>query len=131
MIQNNDKRTFIVDDDPFWTAILKKMLSELGFNDIHTFANANDCMNHIHLNPHLVFLDYQMEEINGIDALKQIKGYFPEIQVVFCTSLEDMSVAVDAIQNGSVEYLLKSKANLRELKSILSNVTFQYDNVAN
>jgi DNA-binding NtrC family response regulator len=125
MIQISDKRTFLVDDDPFWTAILKKMLNELGYTNIHTFASANECMQHIHLNPHLVFLDYQMEEVNGIEALKQIKNYFPEIQVVFCTALEDISVAVDAIQNGSVEYLLKSKANLRELKAILNNVVFE------
>lgn len=116
------KRTFIVDDDPFWTAILTQLLNELGYTNIITFSNGTDCLNNLHLNPNLVFLDFQMEDMNGIEVLQKIKNYYPGIGVVFCTALEDLSIAVNAMKNGSFDYLLKSNANKKELKSILNEM---------
>ncbi|MBS4064240.1 MAG: response regulator [Chitinophagaceae bacterium] len=116
------KKTFIVDDDPFWTAILSEILTDMGYSDIVTFTNGTDCINNLHLNPVLVFLDYQMEDLDGLAVLKAIKEYFPRIGVVFCTAHEDLSVAVDAIKHGSFDYLLKSNANKKEVASILAQM---------
>lgn len=116
------KKTFIVDDDPFWTAILTQLLSDIGFTDIVTFPGGTDCYQNLHLNPGLVFLDYQMEDMNGLDVLQKIKGYDPAIDVVFCTSHEDLHVAIDAIRFGSFDYLLKGNATRKELSSIVSSV---------
>ncbi len=49
---------FIVDDDSFWTLVLKQILTEHGLSKIHTFEDGEDCLNHIHLNPDWIFLDY-------------------------------------------------------------------------
>ena len=106
----NIKRTFIVDDDPFWTAMLTQMLTDLGYENIVTFSNGKDCIDNLHLNPSLVFLDYQMEEMDGLEVLQQVKNYYPGIGVVFCTAHEDLSVAVNAMKFGSFDYLLKSNA---------------------
>ncbi len=115
----NIKKTFIVDDDPFWTAMLSQILAELGYTDIVTFTNGNDCLSSLQLDPNLIFLDYQMEGMDGIDVLKKIKTYNPGVGVVFCTAHEDLSVAVDAMQEGSFDYLLKVNANKKEVASIL------------
>ena len=119
---------FIVDDDPFWTAILKQILTGIGFTDIHTFEDGQTCMDQIHLNPRLVFLDYQMEDSDGLDILKKIKAYYPGIEVVFCTALENLEVALTAIEYGSVEYLLKSNVTEQSVKEIVAN--FQSSQVA-
>lgn len=118
----NKQRTFIVDDDPFWTAMLNQLLSELGIENIISFENGSDCIKNLHLNPGLVFLDYQMDDINGLKVLQEIKNYFPGIAVVFCTAQEDLSVALEAIKYGSYDYLLKSNASKKELTTILENV---------
>ena len=123
MKSQNTKKTFIVDDDPFWTAILTEILTELGYSNIVTFKNGQDCIDHLHLNPNIVFLDYQMEDMNGIEVLKNVKQYFPRIGVVFCTAYEDLSVAVTAMKYGSFDYLLKSNANKREVASIIKQMT--------
>jgi DNA-binding NtrC family response regulator len=115
----NTKRTFIVDDDPFWTAILTQMLNDLGYTNIITFENGDECLKNLHLNPNLIFLDYQMEDMDGIEVLQKIKEYFPRIGVVFCTAHEDLSVAVNAMKYGSFDYLLKSNATRKELTAIL------------
>ncbi len=118
----NIKRTFIVDDDPFWTTLLTQMLADLGYSNVVNFENGQNCIDNLHFNPNLVFLDYEMDVINGIEVLKKIKEYYPGIGVVFCTAHEDLSVAVDAMQNGSFDYLLKSNATKKELARIMGNM---------
>lgn len=122
MKTQNIKRTFIVDDDPFWSAMLTQMLSELGYKNILTFNNGNDCIEHLHLNPKLIFLDYQMENMDGLEVLQKVKDYYPGIGVVFCTAYEDLSVAVNAMKIGSFDYLLKSNATKKEVASIINNM---------
>jgi DNA-binding NtrC family response regulator len=119
---NNIKRTFIVDDDPFWTTMLTQMLADLGYTNVVSFKDGKGCIDHLHFNPNLVFLDYEMDILNGIDVLKKIKEYYPGIGVVFCTAHEDLSVAVDAMQNGSFDFLLKSNTTKNELARIIRNM---------
>ncbi|MCH7402276.1 response regulator [Belliella kenyensis] len=114
-------RAFIVDDDPFWTAILQQLLEGLGFTKISTFESGEACIENIHLNPALIFLDYQMGKSNGLDVLQQVKAYYPEIEVVFCTALEDLQVAISAIEFGSAEYLLKANATEEQISEIIEN----------
>jgi DNA-binding NtrC family response regulator len=119
---------FIVDDDPFWTEVMKQILTKIGFSKIYTFEDGESCLKHIHLNPALVFLDYQMENSNGLDILQEVKGYYPGIEVVFCTGLESLEVAIAAMEYGSVEYLLKSNVTEELVRDIVSN--FQSAKVA-
>jgi len=117
-----DKRVFIVDDNTYWREILSQMLQEIGLNHIHTFENGTDCILNLHLNPGIVFLDYQMEGVNGLKVLQEIKAYYPGIGVVFCTGNEDLGVALDAIKLGSQDYLLKENCTKKELLAILKRL---------
>jgi DNA-binding NtrC family response regulator len=123
MKTQNIKRTFIVDDDPFWTAMLAQMLTDLGHENIITFSNGKECVAHLHLNPAVIFLDYQMEDMDGLEVLQKVKEYYPGIGVVFCTAHEDLSVAVNAMKNGSFDYLLKTNATRKEVKGILQQMS--------
>lgn len=114
---------FIVDDDPFWTAMLEQLLTDLGHKTIHTFSSGQDGIDHLHLNPDLIFLDYQMEDMDGLTVLQRVKAHNENIGVIFCTAHEDLQVAVDAIRYGSFDYLLKENATRREVATIISNVS--------
>lgn len=118
-----DRRIFIVDDDPFWTLILTQMLNEIGFTNILTFESGQECIDQLHLNPTIVFLDFQMEELDGLETLKAIKAYYPAICVFFSTSHEDLGVAMSAIRYGCDDYLLKENASPAEL----SRLVFEFE----
>lgn len=120
---NLNDRIFLVDDDPFWTSILYKTLAKLGYQNITCFANGQDCVDSLHLNPDVIFLDYQMEDIDGIEVLRQVKAHIPGINVIFCTAHEDLSIAINAIELGSFDYLLKSTSSPKAVKSILLQMT--------
>lgn len=125
-----NKRIFLVDDDPFWTEILKQILTDLGYSNIHTFSNGTECINNLHLNPSLIFLDYQMDDMNGIEVLKKIKSYYPGIGVIFCTGYEDLSIAVDAMEHGSFDYLLKGNATIKEVSNLVEKVNNNLTTIA-
>ena len=114
-----EQAVFIVDDDPFWNAILAQILEGLGFSKIHTFEDGQSCIDHLSLKPALVFLDYQLGASNGLDILKEIKSYNSSIDVVFCTALEDLEVAISAMEYGSTEYLLKAHTTEESVLQVL------------
>ena len=116
----NAKRIFIVDDDPYWLALLTQLLTALGYDNIHPFSNGNECLKNLHLNPAIVFLDYQMEEMDGLKVLQKVKEYYPGINVVFCTANEDLEVAIDAMKFGSFDYLLKSNASQKSVNEVIT-----------
>ncbi|NND07782.1 MAG: response regulator [Saprospiraceae bacterium] len=117
-----NQRIFVVDDDPYWTAIISHFLTELGCENIFCLSSGKECLESLDLRPVMVFLDYQMDDMNGIEVLKRIKAHYPGTRVVFCTAYEDLSIAVNALEQGSCDYLLKNNANLKEISSIISPV---------
>lgn len=102
--------------------MLSQMLTDLGYTNINLFSNGTECINNLDLAPNLVFLDYQMEDMDGLEVLKKIKDFNASIGVVFCTAHEDLSVAVDAMKYGSFDYLLKSNASKNEVAGIIKNM---------
>lgn len=122
MKAQHDKKTFIVDDDPFWTAMLTQMLAGLGYSNVVSFSNGADCIKHLHLHPQLIFLDYQMAGMDGLEVLQKIKKYNTDIVVVFCTEQKDLRIAVRAMKNGSFDYLVKSNSTSKELSLIIESM---------
>ena len=117
------KRMFIVDDDPFWAAMLTQLLNDLGYFNVLSFNNGRDCIKYLSLNPCIVFLDYQMDDINGLEVLQQIKQNHPTTGVLMCTANEDLSVAVNAMKYGSYDYLLKRNASSKEIAALIDAMT--------
>ncbi len=116
------QKIFIVDDDPFWVALLEQILRDLNFNDLHTFEGGKDCLQNLDLKPSVIFLDKEMADMDGLEVLENIKKTNPEIEVIFCTALEDLSVAIQALRIGSNDFLLKSNANKKEVSMLLYNI---------
>lgn len=113
---------FIVDDDHFWSELLAGILEDIGIDQIFTFSTSIDCLKNIHLNPDLIFTDYQMDELNGLELLKMIKMNNQDARVIFCTAHEDLSVACKAIKLGSMDYFLKSNLKRQVVENILRTV---------
>lgn len=116
------KKIFLVDDDPFWVAVLKQILAEIGYTNVLTFEGGEDCLVNLYLNPEVIFLDKEMQDMDGLDVLDKIKESNPSIEVVFCTSLEDLSVAIKALRSGSNDFLLKTNVNKKEVSELLEKI---------
>lgn len=113
---------FLVDDDQFSLEMQKKMISEIGNFDIYLFTSGQECINQLTLEPKIIFLDYNMSPINGIDILKKIKRFNPSIYIVFVSGQKTIKVAVDALKYGAFDYIVKGENELQNLKRVLEKI---------
>lgn len=121
---------FLVDDDALCLNLYQQFLKQLGYTQVHLFDNGNDCIDKISkLKPEIIFLDYNMDGLNGLDVLKQIKQMDPSIVVIFISGQEEISIAVTTIQHGALDYIVKSSLNSEKLKMIMERAESAADRV--
>lgn len=113
---------FLVDDDPFFLALLNKQLVNSGYNKIRTFSNGADCLNALNEKPDVIFLDHNMDTLSGYEVLKKIKRYDPDIFVVMVSGQEDIKTAVDSLKHGAFDYILKSDNEMEKIVTVLDKV---------
>lgn len=115
------KRIFIVDCDPQWNIKMTQLLTDLGYTNIVSFESGEDCINNLHLNPVIIFLDYQIKAMDGLQVLRSAKDYFPGIGIVFCSANENLSLAVNAMKSGSFDFLLKKNVTEEKIHLVLES----------
>jgi NarL family two-component system response regulator LiaR len=57
--------------------------------------------------PDIVLMDLLMPGMSGVDAIRQIKRNFPQVQCIALTSYKDQDLVQNALQAGAIGYLLK------------------------
>lgn len=68
--------------------------------------------------PDLVLLDVRMEEINGIDVLKELRGKQDNTKVIMVSGIEDEKVIAEASQYGVRDFIHKPLV-LEELEKVV------------
>jgi DNA-binding NtrC family response regulator len=123
MLKNFAAKIFLVDDDVLCLNLYQQFLKQLGYTNVHLFDNGNDCLESLStLQPDIIFLDYNMDDLNGIDVLKQIKKFNPSITVLFISGQEDIEIAVNAMKQGALDYVVKSSLNTEKMSKIMERI---------
>jgi DNA-binding NtrC family response regulator len=117
-----DLKIFIVDDDIFCLTLYNQFLRNLGYYNVTSFTGGDECLDHMGAQPQLIFLDYNMEGMNGIDVLKQIKISNPSTIVYIITGQENADIAKSAMANGAADYVVKSSLSPDRMKALMTQV---------
>ena len=95
------------------------------YASIYVAGNFPNCLQMIEqitdLRPDVILMDIQMPGISGIEAVKQINKFFPEIKIIMQTVFEDEEKIFDALRFGAGGYLLK-KDNPEKIVSAIEDV---------
>jgi len=113
---------FLVDDDPFYLALLKQKLVSRGFENISSFTSGVDCLEHLSNKPDVIFLDHNMDTFTGYEVLKKIKRQDPNIFVVMISGQEDIKTAVDSLKHGAFDYILKANDDDHKIAEVLNKI---------
>lgn len=70
------------------------------------------------LAPQLILMDIRMEKMGGIEACREIKSHYPDVQVLMITSYSDDDAVLASILAGASGYLLKNVSRAELLRSI-------------
>ena len=98
----------VVDDAMFMRATMKKILTEAGFEVVGEAENGKVAVERYQsLKPNLVVMDITMPELDGLGALKEIRGLDPEAKIVMCTALGQERTVMEALNLGASDYLIK------------------------
>ncbi|KML31616.1 MULTISPECIES: response regulator [Priestia] len=80
--------------------------------DIHVIAEAANGQQAVELGlqlrPDIILMDLVMEEMDGIEATKQLIKQWPEAKVIIVTSFLDDEKVYPALEAGATSYLLKT-----------------------
>lgn len=120
-------KIFIADDDIFCLNLYEQFLRNLGYTNITCFNSGDDCMEQINEQPALVFMDYSMEGLNGIEVLKKIKAFDSHIMVYIVSGQEISLVAKEALQYGALEYVIKASLSPDKMTAIMKRVEQYYE----
>jgi two-component system, NtrC family, response regulator AtoC len=113
---------FIVEDDSIYSKILKKKLEENPELDIRVFQTEEECMNHLHMNPDVVTIDYYLASSDGLSLLRKIRAYNENIFTILLSGQNDVEVVVEAYRQGAGDYIIKNQNTLVELENSIKNV---------
>lgn len=70
------------------------------------------------LRPDIVVMDVTMPDLNGLEATRQIKSEWPEVEVVMFTGIETEELILPVFEAGARSYILKT-AGKEELEAAL------------
>ena len=116
-------KIFLVDDDIFCLAMYKKHLKNLGYEDVTSFENGTECLNHLTEYPDIIFLDYKMDTLNGFEVLKKIKRFDPNINIVMISGQENVQTAVNALKYGSFDYITKGDNEVEKIEDVINRIS--------
>lgn len=113
---------FVAEDDEWYNKLLVYNLSLNPDYVVKTYSKIGDLMNDIHLNPDVITLDYRLPDMLGDEALRRIKQYNQEIEVVVISEQENIETAVELLKLGAYDYLVKSKDIRDRLLNTINNI---------
>ncbi len=111
----------IVDDSLEMLEVIKRQLNTLNY---YTFqaTNVNDAIEILKISTvDLLITDLQMPEIDGMKLVQYASEHFPETPILVITGYPSVSGAIEAIQSGVLDYLVKPFTQ-QELQVAVSKV---------
>jgi two-component system repressor protein LuxO len=97
----------MVEDTASVAALYRSYLSPLGI-DINIVGNGRDALQSLqHRTPDLILLDLRLPDMTGMDVLDAVKQSHPDVPIIFMTAHGSIDIAVDAMQHGAQDFLIK------------------------
>ncbi len=100
-------KIFIVEDDPWYGAILEYHLSLNPDYEITRFTSGKELLANLHKGPDLVSIDLSLPDFKGEELYHKIRSFSEELPVIVISGQEEIAVAVKLLKMGIVDYLTK------------------------
>jgi len=127
-IEKSAFRIMVVDDSEIVREYLIKILDQAGYTDItqaETGAKALELLEQDEY--HLLLLDIQMPEVDGIETLRRGKQKYPNTQFIIMTAHGSLDTAMEAIDQGAFNYITKP---FDDVDFVLSRIQAALERVA-
>lgn len=119
----NAGKIFIIEDDEMVAAIIRQTLVKFERFETQVFQTAEECIAHLHEQPDIILIDYNLPGMDGLTLLKKVKSACPSVLVIVCSGQEDVQVVVSCYQQGANDYILKNDQMLAAIENSVRNLS--------
>ncbi|WP_416866042.1 MAG: response regulator [Imperialibacter sp.] len=110
----------LYEDDELLRSSLQSMIGlNENFRCVGAYGNVLQAVEQIERHrPDLVFMDIDMPDMTGIEALKKVRSSNPDLPIIMLTVFDDNIHVLDAISAGASGYLLKKHISTRLFEAV-------------
>ncbi len=109
----------IVDDAAFMRMMIKNILVDGGFEIVGEAENGRDAIDLFReLRPDLVTMDITMPEMDGIQAVREIKKINNDAKIIMCSAMGQQAMVIESIQAGARDFIVKPFQAERVLEAV-------------
>ena len=113
------KNILICYDAAFMRMMIKDILSKNGYTVAGEAENGVKAVEKYNeLKPDLVLMDITMPEMDGIQALKNIKAADGSAKVIMCSAMGQQAMVIESIQAGAKDFIVKPFQAERVLEAV-------------
>ncbi len=113
------KKILIVDDAAFMRMLLKDIVTKAGFEVVGEASNGKEAVEkYKELKPDVVTMDITMPEMNGIEAVKEIKKIDPNANIIMVSAMGQQAMVIEAIQAGAKDFIVKPFQPARVIEAL-------------
>ncbi|HIQ04176.1 MAG TPA: response regulator [Anaerolineae bacterium] len=111
-------RILIVDDAQFMRMRCARLLMENGYQVLEAQNGREAVEVYLQERPDAVLLDITMPEMDGLEALREIRRQDPQAQVAMLTALGQQSAVIEAVKAGARDFIVKPFQAERVLSAV-------------
>jgi len=109
----------IVDDAAFMRMMIKDILVKNGYNVVGEAENGLRAVEKFkELKPDLIIMDITMPEMDGIQAVKQIRAMSSDAKIIMCSAMGQQAMVIESIQAGARDFIVKPFQADRVLEAV-------------
>lgn len=101
---------FIVEDDAYYGEILRYHISLNPDYKVTRFETGKACLDKLYLQPDLITIDFTLPDMPGDKLYKKVREVNSTVPVIFISSQENITVAVNLLKMGVSDYIVKDNS---------------------
>ncbi len=115
-------RIFVLEDDLFYSKILKRGLELNPDNEVTVFSSGDELFKQLYSKPDILTIDFGIPNTNVPALIKKIKADYPSVEMVVVSGQEDVKTALDLLKLGVYDYIVKDEETSRKLWQTVNHI---------
>jgi CheY-like chemotaxis protein len=106
-------RILVVEDNPGDIALIRLAISSIKTAEceVSCARRLSAALEYLKPGPDVILLDLNLPDSQDLETLRTLREMEPAIPVIVITGIEDRQKAVEALENGAQDYLVKGHAD--------------------